>query len=700
MPSAPLGRLILFASQLLLPAGALLRAANTAVAPTATGRESTYDIATQTLLLRGDARVTYGDLLLTADEIRYEDRTHTATAKGNLVLTRGDRRLIADEGSYNFENDTLHVKQARLGRFPFYITGDTVDGTLEKLIITNATVFFRENAAYAPSIHADRLVYERDRIVSGEGLRMGLLGGHFFSLPKFEHDLHSELFSYLTGTVGYRNNLGAFVVAGLHVPVAPGVKLGGDAGLYTSRGLLIGPSGTYAVGNGGDDFARGYLRSGYIHDFGNTGVDFVGNPIHDDRGYIEWRHQEQNGPNFTLNGEVNYWSDSDVLRDFKPSWFFPVQQPDTFLEGAYTGTNYVFSTFLRANPNPFFRMQQRLPEVRFDLLPSPLPWGFAQRLNASFAVLNENSYQNLPGLNSTRLDAYYGLERPTLVAPWLTFTPVAGGRWTYYANAVNGRDTYSRTIGEVGFDAVLHSSGTFDYKNAVWEVDGLRHLFEPRLSYRYAPEADKGQPYIPAIDRNIFTTYLPPLSIADQRNIDQLAALNTMRLSLNNTLQTRDPKYGSRDLAELNFAADYDFSPAPATHELSDIYIEAALTPAPWLRMEVFERFTPHNIAQQELNYAIAVTDQHWWSVRLAEHFLTSDYQEYMLEYRQRINESYDVFGSWRYDANLHRFNEQIYGLSQRLGQTWNVRYAVTLTEGATREGSFGFNIQVELIKF
>ena len=43
-----------------------------------------------------------------------------------------------------------------------------------------------------------------------------------------------------------------------------------------------------------------------------------------------------------------------------------------------------------------------------------------------------------------------------------------------------------------GFDARLLASGTFDYKNPVWEVDGLRHLVEPKLSYRYAPEAAAG----------------------------------------------------------------------------------------------------------------------------------------------------------------------------------------------------------------
>lgn len=686
-------------------------AQTTAPEPTLTARESTFDLVTKEFVARGDARLTDGDLLLTADEIRYNQQTRTAAAKGHLVLTRSDRRLVADEGSYNLENDTLHVRHVRFGRFPFYITGDTVDGTMENLVVTNANVFFREEAAYAPSIRADKLVYQQGRIVSGDNIKLGLLGGHFIALPAFTHDLHSELLSQLTAHVGYRSSLGAIGEFGMQLPVAPGLKLGADAGLYTARGLMIGPAASYAS-RGDDSSVHGFLRSGYIHDYGDRLTDILGDPIPKDRSFLEWQHQQQIGGHFTLDGQLNYWSDSEVLRDFKPDWYFPVQQPDSFLEGAYTGNDYVFSAFLRANPNHFFLMQQRLPELRFDLLPSPVALGVYERLNASFAVLDENAYLTSPGVRSDRLDAYYGLERPLALTPWLTFTPVAGGRVTYYADAVGGKSTYTRTLGEVGFDSVLRASGTSDYKNEIWGIDGLRHLLEPKISYRYAPEAAAGQAYIPAIDRQVFTTYLPPLSIGDQRNIDQLDPLNTLRLALNNTLQTRDKTYGSRDLASLNFATDYRFSRQPGQRPLSDFYTEANLTPVPWLRFEAFQRVSTHDATQQELNYAVELIDQDAWSVRLSSHYLRNGsgtsisnpnvvgYEEYLIDYRQRLSDTLHFLGRWRYDARRSRLIEQTYGITQRLGQTWDVRYELSFTRGQLRESSFGFNINLDLLKF
>jgi len=679
---------------------ALLRAqeATPARLPDVTARESRYDQDSKQLLLRGDARLTYDNVILTADEIRYDHGSRLVTAQGDFVLTQGSTRLVADEGTYDLNTRRLNVRNLRVGQFPVYLSGESVEGTFEKLEFRNATIFFRENAAYAPSIKAARIVYEKGRIVGGEGLELGLLGGHFISLPKFEHELHAELISYFTGKIGYRGSLGAFIEAGLRLPVAPGLRAGADIGLYSARGVMAGPAVAYRRGGEGD-FISGNFSSGYIRDHGDRLTDILGALVPKERNYIEWWHRQQAG-RFSLNGQFNYWSDSEVLRDFRPKSFFPVQQPDSFLEATYAGDNYVVSAFTRVHPNRYHRVPERLPEVRFDLLPTSAPAGFYERLNASFAVLEEDAYLTSPGQNSTRLDVYYGLERPIAPTPWFTFTPVAGARFTHYADAKNGKDEYTRTLGEIGFDARLRASATFDYKNETWDIDGLRHLVEPRLSYRYAPRAEDGRRYIPDIDRRVFSTYLQPLSIGDQRNVDQLDRLDTLRLELRQTLQTRDATYGSRDLVRLDLAADQRFSRRPGQRALSDIHTSVAVLPARWMTFEVYQRFTPQERAQQELNYALEFKDQEWWSARLSSYYLRNDYEEYALDYRQRLNEVFDVVGRWRYDVERNRFNEQTYGVWQRLGQTWAVKYEMSFYEGRRRESSFGFNVEVELLKF
>lgn len=651
---------------------------------------------------RGDVRVAAGDVLIRTEEVRYREATGEIELPVRFILTRGARRLVAERGRYDLRTRRLSAHDLRLGQFPVFVRGAQVEGTLDELTFTGATVFFRENAAYTPSLSAARLTYRQGRVVEAEDVRLGLLGGRFLRLPRVHHALDADFVSFFSGKVGYRRTLGAIAEVGLHVPVAPGLELGAETGLYSARGFMVGPAGSYARGSG-DHTLHGSFSSGYINDHGDKGRDLLGRPVPEDRGFVEWEHRQRHGERITLDGRLSYWADSEVLRDFRSRQFRQMQEPDSFLEAAYAGDNFLLGAFARVHPNKFHRVTERLPELRLDLLPSPLGGGLWHRLAASAALLEEDALGTFGGDRTGRLDAYYGLSRPLALAPWFSFTPVAGGRLTHYTDATGGRRRYTRSVGELGFDARMLASGTFDYRNEIWGIDGLRHLIEPVLSYRYAPHADRGRAYIPALERRAFATYLQPLSVADSRRIDDLQRLDTLRLQLNNALQTRDPAYGSRNLAEFNVAADYWFTRADnrlGRKGLADLHAELALQPAPWLRLAVYERLDPRAGEQRELNTSLELVDQDWWSLKLTSHFLKDDYEEYSLDTQVRLNEVWGLAGRWRFDARRSRLNEQTYALWQRLGQTWSVRYEVAFFEGPRRESSFGFNVEVDLLKF
>ena len=67
--------------------------------------------------------------------------------------------------------------------------------------------------------------------------------------------------------------------------------LGGDVGVYTARGVMAGPSGTYARGSDGDDL-RGLFRTGFINDHGDKKTDLLGQPVPEERAFAEWQHQQ------------------------------------------------------------------------------------------------------------------------------------------------------------------------------------------------------------------------------------------------------------------------------------------------------------------------------------------------------------------------------------------------------------------------
>ena len=674
-----------------------------AAQPDATGDHTEFDFGRGETVVTGHARIRDGNALLTADEIRYNAKTATATAVGHVILTRGPQRLLADKLTYELSAATFTAESVRLGSYPFYVTGAHAAGSFDEVAITAATVTYREPGRWQPTVQAARIVYAPGKKLRSEDARFGLGAAPVLPLPRLQQNLNEPFVSYLSLTGGYRKFLGAYAETGLRIPLAPGVKVGGDVGLYTARGLMAGPSASYVGENDGRDL-RGYFRSGFIRDHGDKLTDILGRDVPLNRGYVEWQHTQRLTEDLTAAAQLNWWRDSEVVRDFRPRSFFPVQTPDTFVESVYTGHNYFVSLFTRLQPNSFDYIQERLPEVRYDLLPTAIGLGLYESAQASVVALRTRPPAGVgPRLESDRVDAYYALTRPFTPREWLSVTPTAGARVTHYANTTGATAPggYTRVLGEVGFDAALRASATYDYKNPQWKIDGLRHLVTPKLSYRYIPQGDIGRRYIPAIDRREpLTSYLRPLGLGDQRSIDDLRATNTLRLGLDNTLQTRDPAYGSRDLLVFNAAVDFRFLRARGERDFSAIHTELALMPAPWLRLDVYESFTPQTGTLQELNSGITIRDGNAWSLRFATNFLRRESEDYRLEGRVHLNESYDVLARLQYDARERRLNEQAYGLVHNLNNTWLIEYVVSVYSGRRRENGFGFNVQVEARNF
>ena len=692
-------RLTLALSAVFLACPPLLRAADRPQMVFTSEQPTYFDGRTKEAVGIGHAQLEYGDLLLTADEIRYNALTKIAVAHGHAILTQGARRLLADAITFHLIDGTYTVEHLRMGEYPLNVTGASATGDRHTITLNEATATFHEPGPFIPTLRADRLVYAPDTKLQAEGASAGIGGIRPVVFSLFQQNLKEPLFSYVSLTAGYRASLGAFLESGLHLPMTDGFRVGADLGIYTARGVMFGPAASYGNSEG-DNTYQGYIRSGFISDHGDRKTDVLGNPVPKNRGYVEWQHRQQITDAVTLTGEFNYWKDSEILRDFRPKEFFAVQEPDSYLEGVYAGDNSLVSAFARFQPNDFNPVQQRLPELRFDLLPLALGHGFTETFNASMAVLRDVPPTGGPTLDSTRFNAFYSLSRAIAVQPWLTFTPVVGGMVTYYDQATGGRSTYTRTLGEVGFDAAMRTSATYDYQNESWHIDGLRHLMTPRLLYRYIPEADKGQAYLPPIDRQTFSTYLQPLELGAMRNLDQLHATNTLRLELDNTLQTRDPVYGSRDLLVFNLAADLRFKPDPGERNWSEIHNEVAIMPARWMQFDIYDSFSPQSFTLKEFNSGLTIHDGDQWSVRFSSNFLRHQLEDYFIEGRYRVNEAYEAIGRLAYDVTTHRFNEQFYGVRQNLSNLWLVEYAVTLYDGPRRESHFGFNVSVQAIGF
>jgi LPS-assembly protein len=535
---------------------------------------------------------------------------------------------------------------------------------------------------------------------------------------------------------GQKDNIGTFLRTTIYYTgwrgFQPGLLLDG----YAKAGVLVGPALDYDTtrrhpfAKASDLLsvapAKGSFQGAWIADGSNRGTDTYGRPIDAQRGFIVWNHKQTIFPNASqdsptaastsvpieLTASVNYWSDTSVLRDFRPDEFNQNQRPDNFIELVLPFNGSYLSAFARFHPDDFLNVQQRLPEIRFDMPPREIAHtGVYQHLNASFSFLYERTSPEyaFPGvdLESSRFDAYYGLVRPFKISDWFSFTPVAGVRATTYlqpvgASGTNQGDPFTRVLPQLGFDLQLLASGRWEHQNDFWEINGLRHRARPIVQYRWIPAADKDANRIPSIDRYAFVPFPPPIDLEQKRYADDLWEQQVFRIGLENVFQTRDSEYGSRDLAWLNFYQDFRDTSRPGERTRSTFYTQLGLSPARWLDINLFNRVDTYTWYSKEVSVRLDIHDGDRWRLWFGAQYTTdiAETNQYYWGIEYHLNSNYSLRGQWRFDSEANRLTEQYYGLRQRLGNNWTLEYHLSYRRDARRDNGFSFGANLRLTSF
>ena len=685
-----------------------------------------YDEDSQRLVARGDARLDFENTRIRADRITYYQEFSLADANGGVAVSHDNGRLVADRMSFDSQENIFSVGILRTGQWPYYISGVSAGGTTENTSIQGSTIYYGDPGRFGISASSNEIRYVNegdDEYVSVDGATFRIGRVPFFYLPSYRH--------YFSGTpylldinAGSDGDLGYYLQTTTLFPITSWLRAGANLDYYSKRGLLAGPTAQY-VYNSSSQSIVGALSTGAINDKGSQAerdVDTFGRQIRSSRNFMEWRHKHHIGERFTATASASYWSDSDVIRDFRDDIFDENQRPDNFAEASYTGENWILSAFARFRPNDFQLVQERAPEVRFALLPIPVfNTGAYHRASASYVQLNEDFARIAPAINvegkSDRFDLTYRIERPVPLTKWLTLTPLAGARLTQYENQqidpsapflsgplpVSVDDSFRREIYELGFDLEARAYASYPTFNKAWRIDGLRHLVRPSLRYRYFSDP-KDVNGIAAIDRKVFDLKRPLLDLSDLRNVDQIAQSHLIRLGLENLFQTRTEAYGSRTLAELNFYQDIIFEKnlrydGDEEDVFNATWVEFILNPAPWLKFNLASRFKTESLALEELRTGTTIKSGEIWELRLSTDLLDKRINQYRLDYINLINERYSFVANLNFDANSNKFTRFRLGLHTQLGSTWELLYAITFREDARRESDVSFDIQMRLAR-
>lgn len=688
--------------------------------PELTAATSEFDLASGDFVATGDARITYQGILLTADEIRLNPRTYRATAKGNVVISGQGVRLVGKSGTFDFRERRVVVDDFRAGSPPWLASAERAEGTLDALMLFKPRLFVGEPTRTGPVLRADTgtiLAQQRvqfDNPVVALGERRGV------PLPDVNR-LLADPGVRARVRVGYKGDVGAYLRPEVTLPLNDSLSFVGGLEIFSRRGVLVAPGADYQGATESGTYS-GSLRSGWIHDFGGTerrGRDLQGGPIERERGLVGLRHKQSWGEDQYLVADLNHWSDSEVTRDFRWESYRSLPQPDSWVEfGRKTGNHGLFSVFVRTRADDFQPVTQRLPEIRYDLLPGQIgESGFVHKGFLSGAYLRRtynapfifDAFGDSISTESIRFDGYYGIERTFRVSDWASLTPVLGLRSTF--DGVVGddrdelalqRDSYQRALGVVGADLRLHAHAVHAIRSPVWKIDGLRHRVEPLIQYRY----QAGSNSLPLRPTGATVEDIPlglfegELELDRMRDTDVISRSHLVRAGVHNSFQTRAPGGGSRDLAQLYVGQEYRPSGEEAAIGWNALFSEVRLFPASFLELGWTSRYSHDGGRVLMSNPKIVLKDGRRWRVSLANHYLEGLYNDYVFGGEVFLNEAWSVATRLRYDERGSRWREQTYLLRQTVDNTWRVEYRVTRSEGDTREDSFGFGVAVDLLSF
>ncbi len=675
---------------------------------------------------RGNPVLTSSGARLEAGRIAYDRRTRAIAADGGVKVDYDRLRLLSDAVNYRADIRRLDTGRVRFGYPPVaaeaasvsMVSTGKVRTDTSSVAVERVKIYFNEPDAGVISVAARKVTFSSEtNVMRAEGVVFRIGAVPVMYLPSYEQEglelppVDPEV------QVGGGRRHGPFLRTTTFYTAnprwQPGLLLDG----YAKSGVLVGPALRYDTAKvRGDDPApynlmKGDLRAGFIRDGGERGEDTYGRPIDGDRYFVEWRHKQTIDDAVEVTNSLHWWSDTFAARDLRPDFFKDNQSPDNFVEVMYPTRDYYASVFVRHDPNGFEDVNQRLPEVRFDLNPREIAdWRLYRRGYASFAYLREEASPQLPILPGTadpvlatpRFDAYYGLTRPLNPDSSFGITPVAGVRSTTWFDAINGDAVYSRLAAQIGFDAHLLATGRWDVADTVWEIDGLRHKLRPVLQYRYLPGVTDGAGRIPLIDRRSFLAAPPPIDLASRRDTDEMHERQILRVGLENLFQTRHAEYGSRNLVEYNLYQDFRDSDAAADRTLSDTYSQLVLRPAEWLDFTLYNRVDPYSGDFHETTTATSFHDGDRWRLTVGTQLVSDviNVDQYYLAWEYKVNSLYTLLAHWRYDADADLLTDQQYGVRQQLGHSWSVEYSVGYRRNANQDSGTRVSIALRLVTF
>lgn len=648
----------------------------------------------------GNVVVHYGEDVLYADEIAYDRQNQEVTATGNVRIYSGESIYRGERLVYNFATQKLVSEGFAIASDRVYGAGESVSTPKDgKYVIRDAYVSSENRQKPSYRVAAKTIeIYPDDRVVFKNAFfYVGDLP--FLWVPYYSYSL-KENTTLLETVVGSNERWGFYALNAIKWQIDSQWGVEPHFDFRSRRGFGGGVDVTYRPKVG----QKSVLKTFYTHDEGNDIItssrERWAEPP-EKRYRASYKQSTEVAPDIYALGDVNLLSDPYVIQDFFPDEFEKDRMPDNVLELTYYNDNFTVTGLGRAQLNDVFEVSERKPELKIELKRQKIPYTPLSYEGESSVVSFEKRYDkddpyHSDNYRAVRYDTFHQILYPRQYFGWLSLTPRAGIRGTYYTrnNLEYGQSSdphndVARYVLNAGLEASFKLSKTWnDVRYEKLGIYGLRHVVEPFINFSYVPTPNKTPDEFRGFDTRLPSTHPAELNYPAFNSIDSIDQLTVLRHGMRNKLQTQRDGVNV-DLIDWRIYADLDLereqgflvdAPYP------QIYNEVEINPVPWLKLsidsalglsddsynEFNSKLTWQPIPALELNFGsrsisnVPVYDPHTGDRVIENSHLLSFGSFY------RINESWKFSNSLSFEAEDGTMQEQRYTIARDF-TSWNV---------------------------
>lgn len=610
------------------------------------------------VVAEGNVKIEYGKVTLSCDRITVFTQNKDAFAEGNVKLEDERGTVEGKSAFYNFNTKTGKIIEASIKTDPYYCVSPVAEKLPTKFILYDADITTCNLDKPHYHFHVRKVEITPGDKLRARGVKFIAGKAPIAYFPYFVQDIVKKR-NGMTFNPGMSKEWGTYLLTGYRYHFTD--ELMGLLRLdwRENKGFAAGIDLERYTRNFGDSRLQLYFIKEKLHGRGEV------EPIFKDseRYKLEYRHKWDIDTNNHFVMELNDYSDVNVLRNYFYRQFEISPTPSSYMLFSHNYPSATLSLLLQKRLNHFFSETEKIPEVKLETSNQKIfdtPFYYQNQTGVtSFTSRTANTDQDE---DTVRLDTYNKISYPFRFSIF-DLNPFVATRYSLYSKDKNGDENLFRNVFYSGFDMLTKFYRVFDVKVNSYglEIDKLRHVITPSLSYSF-----NHHPTLPSERLTAFDS------------IDSISKQNSMKLSLENKLQTK--RNGTDvDFLRLIMDSPYDFKLEGHGGRFGDIHFDLEMLPNSWLKYWSDANFDLRRRSFRNANFDIELPLTDRGKVSAGYRYTAQDPDDdklitYSLEYQ--LNPKWKFRAYQRMQLVTQTIEEQEFGLSRDL-HCWEVEFTV-----------------------